>query len=1163
MADEGISTKVSVLGDKEYKASLADIGRQLTLLNTDMGATQSAFGEQADSMDAVKAKGDSLRAIYEAQAEKVRVIAEQLAKANAEYGENSKQADTLEIALNRAKTAMNKAGTEIAANDQKLTGLKDATEGAAEGQGTLDKQTGKAADAVKKEGEAAGRAEGENSRLKDALQKAGSVAGGALKVGVEAAAAAMAAMAAAAAAAVTAGFNMAKGAGTYADDLLTLSSQTSVSADSLQKWGYAANFLDTDVSVMTGSMAKMVRTVGQANNGSDAAKDKFKALGISIKDGSGQLKSSEQLFSEAIDALGKVGNETERDALAMDLFGKSAQELNPLIEAGGQALTDLGKEAESMGVVFSSGALSAMGSFDDSMQKVGATGEALKNSIGLVLIPAFQPLMDTASATMAEVAKALQDGIQPGEMESIFGKIITGLETSLDGIGGIIDGALPMVTEGLSSLIGIVVKKLPTFMKKLVPAAAKLLQGLLDAIVQNIGPIAKGIAELVKTMATFLINNIPLLLDAAWQIVVAIAEALLDIDMSGFVEGIGAWFTQAWEGAQKVFAGVGDFFAGIWDAIVQAFVAVGDWFAGIFSGAWTAVKGAFSGVMTWAAGVWQSIKDGFGAAVDAVKTWFGEKFAAAWTAVKDAFTGVAAWAAGVWQSIKDGFGAAVDAVKTWFGEKFAAAWTAVKEAFTGVAAWAAGVWQNIKDGFGAAVDAVKTWFSEKFAAAWTAVKDAFTGVADWAAGVWQSIKDGFGAAVDAVKGWFSEKFGGAWSAVKDAFIGVTTWAGGVWTDIQNGFGTAVDAVKTWFGGKFGDAWTAVKGAFTGVTDWAGGVWESIKGGFASVTAWFSDLFGGAWNTLKGVFGAGSEKVLKDAERFLSSTENAYNSRGGELGIEVNPVANPTSIDAFNKTIQGLYAAGDLDQWYNTEFAEVIAVVETGTGKVKGMLETLKSDTETLLSLTNGLDLGLHYISGLMQGMQRGFQAGQVSVLGAAAALAGAAMGALWGAVGPGGSKFQDIGEAIAQGVAEGIRKGSVNIRAAAVNAARVAYKAATDELQIKSPSKKMEKVGEQYDAGLAGGIDKGMQQVLKSARGLSDRVAREISTGGSGRELSIDYEKLGEAVARANQRAGLGKQQIYMDSRLVGETVEPSVSRASYGRAKTSISGRAARLAMG
>ncbi|MEG0901216.1 MAG: hypothetical protein RSG96_03785, partial [Clostridia bacterium] len=105
MAEEGIGTKVSVLGDKEYKRALTDIGRQLTVLNTGMAATQSAFDDQADAMEAMKSKAAGLQEVYGTHAQKVKLIAEQLEKAKTEYGENSKQADQLRIALNRAQTA--------------------------------------------------------------------------------------------------------------------------------------------------------------------------------------------------------------------------------------------------------------------------------------------------------------------------------------------------------------------------------------------------------------------------------------------------------------------------------------------------------------------------------------------------------------------------------------------------------------------------------------------------------------------------------------------------------------------------------------------------------------------------------------------------------------------------------------------------------------------------------------------------------------------------------------------------------------------------------------------------------------------------------------------------------------------------------------------------
>ena len=181
MPEEGIGTKVSVLGDKEYKAALADIGRQLTVLNTAMVASQSAFDGQGDAMDALKAKSASLQSIYDAQARKVKLVSEQLEKAKQDYGENSKQVDSLQIALNRAQTAMNKTGSEIRDTEHKLDAMTAALEENAQASDEAGEGAEKAGEGAKKEGNAAEEAKEKNSRLGDAMSVAGRIAGGALK----------------------------------------------------------------------------------------------------------------------------------------------------------------------------------------------------------------------------------------------------------------------------------------------------------------------------------------------------------------------------------------------------------------------------------------------------------------------------------------------------------------------------------------------------------------------------------------------------------------------------------------------------------------------------------------------------------------------------------------------------------------------------------------------------------------------------------------------------------------------------------------------------------------------------------------------------------------------------------------------------------------------
>ena len=82
-------------------------------------------------------------------------------------------------------------------------------------------------------------------------------------------------------------------------------------------------------------------------------REAFKALKVKAVDPlTGKLRDSNDVFYEVVDALGKVKNETERDAIAMALMGKSARELNPLIEAGGWGKNaGACKDAHDMGYV--------------------------------------------------------------------------------------------------------------------------------------------------------------------------------------------------------------------------------------------------------------------------------------------------------------------------------------------------------------------------------------------------------------------------------------------------------------------------------------------------------------------------------------------------------------------------------------------------------------------------------------------------------------------------------------------------------------------------------------------------------------------------------------------------------------------------------------------
>ena len=115
--------------------------------------------------------------------------------------------------------------------------------------------------------------------------------------------------------------------------------------------------------------------------------------GVNIKDSDGNLRDSEDIWTDSIAALGGVGNETERDTLAMALFGKSAMELNPLINAGADTLAALADEANRVGAVMSEKDVEALDKMKDSADAMGNTFKGVTGTLAAAFAPAISTVI--------------------------------------------------------------------------------------------------------------------------------------------------------------------------------------------------------------------------------------------------------------------------------------------------------------------------------------------------------------------------------------------------------------------------------------------------------------------------------------------------------------------------------------------------------------------------------------------------------------------------------------------------------------------------------------------------------------------------------------------------------------------------------------------------
>ena len=154
------------------------------------------------------------------------------------------------------------------------------------------------------------------------------------------------------------------GSAQTADELNTLAKQTGLTTEELQKMNYAQELIDVSTDTMVSSIKKMTNTLKSNEKA-------FEKIGVATRDANGNFRDSTDIWYDVLAALSEVENETERDTLAMSIFGKSASELAGVIDDGGAALKELGNQAKNTGLIMSQDTLDSLNEVNDQIDKIG------------------------------------------------------------------------------------------------------------------------------------------------------------------------------------------------------------------------------------------------------------------------------------------------------------------------------------------------------------------------------------------------------------------------------------------------------------------------------------------------------------------------------------------------------------------------------------------------------------------------------------------------------------------------------------------------------------------------------------------------------------------------------------------------------------------------
>lgn len=249
-------------------------------------------------------------------------------------------------------------------------------------------------------------------------------------------------MAAAAAAVAAAAIAMGAALNRTIDDfdkLSKTSAKLGIPIEQLSSLAYAADLSDVSFEELSKSVAKLSKNmIEAAAKPTSEAANAFRALGVSVLDANGKVKSSDQVLGDIAEKFSGLKDGAGKTAVAMAIFGKAGADMIPMLNDGRDGLKEMNDEAAQFGIIVDAKSGKAAEDFNDNLTRLGYAVKGVFVGVAKELLPA---LVDLSNGWVESAKKS-----------SVFSTAVTVIADAFKGVitGGII---LTSVLTTLGELI--------------------------------------------------------------------------------------------------------------------------------------------------------------------------------------------------------------------------------------------------------------------------------------------------------------------------------------------------------------------------------------------------------------------------------------------------------------------------------------------------------------------------------------------------------------------------------------------------------------------------------------------------------------------------------------------------------------------------------------
>jgi len=309
----------------------------------------------------------------------------------------------------------------------------------------------------------------------------------------------------------TAVYSLATNVADTAGDIDDAAKRVGMSAEEYQKWTYAAKLSGIESSKLESLMTKQQKSFADAKEGSASLSEAYARLGIDMS----ACEDSSKAFNMVIAALADMEDETTRNAIANDIFGKSYADLAPLLEEGAEGVEALKNEAEELGGVISNETVEAGAELGDTIDKLKTAASGIVAKLGASVIPIINKLLNAVIERLPTITDII-DELLP---------VISDLaEEVLPPMFELVETLLPPLIEFISELIPVA----QTIIESILPVIIELLGEVLPIIVQIVQQVLPVLIALINTL-TPLFNLLTPILSLILSLVSSLLTPLLSL----------------------------------------------------------------------------------------------------------------------------------------------------------------------------------------------------------------------------------------------------------------------------------------------------------------------------------------------------------------------------------------------------------------------------------------------------------------------------------------------------------------------------------------------------------------------------------------------------------------------------------------------------------